>query len=516
MQPPKILQDWVPLWDSLDWRLGQTFYRKYGARSFGGGDVAYSIHSDGLQSRLAANLLLTQLRESGNTQGPIVVEELGFGAAFFAREFLEYFRDVCAANSLDYYQRLIYVAVEHHEKMVEDALRFGILSAHSDKVVLVVGDAINGERTKWFPQRADLPPQRHAFFLNYLLDALPATVVRTTGGKLENLMVRTELSTAAPDSHISRLFEKNDWSELIEEYHNLVMRTEFRPATNAPLPELAPNSADPVVHNFAGLLCLRECYSRMAPEGFLLTADFTPVLTNGLPVPVHFGRATGMGVNFAQIDRVAREMFNAQTAAIQNPQHLWWTMVLGPALKPGLMPVLESHKEEVLLNKVITVKELIAAGKFNSAIEAFRNELSANPRNWTMHFEYATFCLQKLSDYKTALVYAEQAATLNPLDAVVHYLLGLCRFANDNMDDAEVAWQKAYDLGETARSLTGLAEIELKRKKHATALEYITQALIADKRCEFHHRILQVQSQILQAITERNELRKMQLKDRWL
>jgi hypothetical protein len=54
-----VVQDFVPLADSLEWQLGQEYLRQRGSQAFLGdaSPVPYVVHNDGTLSRHAAEVL---------------------------------------------------------------------------------------------------------------------------------------------------------------------------------------------------------------------------------------------------------------------------------------------------------------------------------------------------------------------------------------------------------------------------------------------------------------------------
>jgi hypothetical protein len=104
-----IIQDYRPLADSLEWRLGQHYYHRRGNKGFVVDErpIPFLVNNDGGLSARAAELLFTALGESerkGTLEERVFVLELGIGVGLFARLFLDSFRDRCARAGKDYYE----------------------------------------------------------------------------------------------------------------------------------------------------------------------------------------------------------------------------------------------------------------------------------------------------------------------------------------------------------------------------------------------------------------------------
>src|SRR5262249_5160836 len=110
-----VLEDYRPLAESLDWRLGQEYLRKRGSLAFIGdpAPVPFVVNNDGALSIRAAEVFFASLVEAdaaGALPRDIFVLELGVGVGLFARFFLDRLRHLCDEAGRDYYDRLTYIA----------------------------------------------------------------------------------------------------------------------------------------------------------------------------------------------------------------------------------------------------------------------------------------------------------------------------------------------------------------------------------------------------------------------
>jgi hypothetical protein len=185
------IQDFCPLSESIEWQLGQRYFRERGDKAFisDATPVPFVINNDGNLSVRAAEVFFASLAAAEQAEGlepEIFVLELGIGVGLFARFFLDAFARLCERHDRDYYDRLVYVAGDLSETMLRDAGRHGIFADHAGHYALRVVDALSPERTlsqdPLFGDRAGRP--FHAVFLNYLLDCLPAAVLKDEDGQL--------------------------------------------------------------------------------------------------------------------------------------------------------------------------------------------------------------------------------------------------------------------------------------------------------------------------------------------
>src|SRR6202161_1058567 len=91
-----VIQDFVPLAESLEWQLGQEYLRQRGNKAFlsDSSPVPFVINNDGTLSRHAADVFFTSLKAAekhGPLEPDLFVLELGIGVGLFARYFLDHF-----------------------------------------------------------------------------------------------------------------------------------------------------------------------------------------------------------------------------------------------------------------------------------------------------------------------------------------------------------------------------------------------------------------------------------------
>src|SRR5689334_7506668 len=102
-----VIQDFVPLAESLEWQLGQEYLRQRGNKAFlsDASPVPFVINNDGTLSRNAAEVFFASLEQAdraGTLEDDIFVLELGIGVGLFARFFLDAFQELCRKHKADY------------------------------------------------------------------------------------------------------------------------------------------------------------------------------------------------------------------------------------------------------------------------------------------------------------------------------------------------------------------------------------------------------------------------------
>lgn len=328
-----VLEDYRPLADSLEWRLGQEFLRRSGAAAFAGDEpVPFVVNNDGNQSARAAEVVFASLAaaEAGGAlpPGELFVLELGVGVGLFARYFLDWFRQLCDREGKDYYDRLCYLAADRSARMLRDAGRCGVFQGHPGRYRLILADALRpAEALLADPQVGAAGPRPlQAVFLNYLLDCLPACVVRAEGGQLELLHARTSLPAGADwrglcdvrPEDLQRLAARpgaEGSAELLAVYPLVQADYDFRPAAPEQVPyaefalrEAAAVAGRPVVHSHGAAACLEALLSLLADGGVVLIGDYgqTEAAADDFEHQ-RFAQATFVGVNFALLGKYFSE-----------------------------------------------------------------------------------------------------------------------------------------------------------------------------------------------------------------
>ncbi len=319
-----VLQDFRPLAESLDWQLGQEYLRRRGSLAFIGDaePVPFVVNNDGNLSLRAAEVFFASLVEAenaGTLERDVFVLELGLGVGLFARFFLDRMKQLSDQSGKDYYDRLCYVAADRSARMLQDAGRHGTFQNHPGRYRLRLIDALKPEEVLADADVAAQGPRPlRAVFLNYLLDCLPALVLRVEGEQVEQLHVRTCLPAGtawrghagASLEELKRLAASADWlprEELLAvypfclaEYRYLPTRREDVPFADFALEEARRAAGRPVLHNHGALTCLEGILGLLAEGGIVLINDYGQGKEGTAEEFEHqrFSLATFVGLNF--------------------------------------------------------------------------------------------------------------------------------------------------------------------------------------------------------------------------
>jgi len=337
---PGVVQELVSLAQSLEWDLGQEYLKSRGAKAFtaDSSPVPFWVNNDGSLSRKAAELFYEAMEENGErcakaTDGAdIYVLELGVGVGLFARFFLDRLRELCRQQRRDYYDRLCYTLADRSPRMLMDVARHGILADHAGHFRLRVTDALKVDEA--LPYDVAFSGQRsaarkngrfHAVFLNYLLDCLPAAVVRVEGDEVKQLCVRTcvgrnvnlaehtDMSLAALRER-AKMVAAGDGSaasararqELLEVYSLFASEYAFEPVAAVDVPcadfvlPYARERGKPVLLNYGAIQCLDKLLTLIEPGGFILMNEYGMSQESEEDDFEHqrFSQTTAVGLNF--------------------------------------------------------------------------------------------------------------------------------------------------------------------------------------------------------------------------
>ncbi|HXU83855.1 MAG TPA: SAM-dependent methyltransferase, partial [Polyangia bacterium] len=313
--PDRVVEDFRPLAESLEWRLAGLYWRRAGALPFAENEVPFLVNNSGRLSEAAARLLLANCLEA-RPAGAIEVLELGAGSGLYALLFMNAFRALCQEAGHDFYDRLRYLVTDVSPATVAQWQERRLFADHAQHVTCQVADA-----------NAPLPvagPLR-AVFCNYLLDVLPAAIVRASPdrpGVVEQLCVRTHLArepgpgrprpalsleevrvlvAAGDDAALVRLLPVMGFFE-----YEVAYRSDGVEALAGAAQAVAAQPAAARVRLSVGALgCLRRCAERLAADGFILVNDYGPATEEEIPayaVLQKFGKTVAAGLSFPWLE----------------------------------------------------------------------------------------------------------------------------------------------------------------------------------------------------------------------
>jgi tetratricopeptide (TPR) repeat protein len=524
--PARVIEEFRPVSESLEWRLAEVHWRRAGVLPFAENEVPFVVNNSGRLSEAAARLLLASCLEASPRAAaspddrPITVLELGAGSGLFALLLLDRFRDLCAQIGRDFYQRLTYIVSDASPATVRQWDERALFATHADHVTRVVAGALD-------PELPGVEPLR-ALFCNYVLDVLPAAVVRRgAGGNLEQLCVRAHLvkdppalPADAPRSldEMRALVAAGDddaLARLAPAMGSFEYEVAFRRDGADALPgaaeaaDASPGAAR-VRLSVGALRCLARGADRLAPDGFILVNDYGPVTAaevESFAVTQRFGRTIGSGINFPWMEsELGRLGLRVRKPTGDDARQLH-TRLVGRAPSPAIEHAFEDQFSEAAHRHIETplgeARQHAAAGRRQEALDAYRLALARNPNDWALAGEVAEFLNGHIADYLAAAELARAALQSNP-----HYstwlwnVLGDALYNIGRIPDAHQAYLQAERIhpGDPATNLN-LAFTYLAAGEHGRALGAIGRGLENDARAIFRDRLLDKQRQVLASLS---------------
>jgi len=534
-----VVQDFVPLARSMEWELGQQYFRERGNKAFIGDSspIPWVINNDGSLSRNAAEVFFTSLVEAekaGDLEPDIYVLELGIGVGLFARFFLDRFEEICEKHKKDFYDRLIYVAGDLSERMLMDVIRHGVLSNHPGRYRLRVVNAICPEK--------DLPndvafrshPRKdkpfRAVFLNYLLDCLPVAALQLEDGQVKELHVRTCVARNVKledftDMTVDQLKARaasddpKGKQELLEVYGLFASEYDYRPVDVAKLPygQFAVDYARPrtqrLLLSYGAIQSLERLLELVADDGFILVNDYGQTIITREDEFEHqrFSLATAVGLNFPLLE-----------AFFEQPDKGTW---IAPMAEEGSIHsrlLCRKQVYEVVLKfwdrfsktaydhlhePIQHARGCAKVGRYELAATYYNKALERQPWNWVLINEISMFLTYSLRDLKAGIDMAKMAIALNPTCSTELWnTLGDGLYEFGRIEEARSAYLQALEMNENdVRSRFNLGWCYAREKNFPAAVGMIGQALVLDRTGEYRERLMHKLQEVMVQVGQRHQ-----------
>ena len=525
------LQDFTPMHRSLEWRLSPFWWEARAQDAFHGGDVPYLVTSDGRLADQAARVFLAAAAGMP-AEGTLWILEAGAGSGLFARLFLLALRDLCAAEGVDVYDRVRYVVADASPGMIRKLTESALLEEFGEQVRLVVAplpgvdDALAG---------CGLDPAARwsMVAVNYVLDSLPATILRRRDGRLEELRLRTFLhedgvwysQTGMEHTDILELVRKGDteslW-KLLPLLHHLRMDARFETVDPAALPDPArvPDADGAFAHGFGALAALDEFTRRLAPGGFVLVNDYAFEGAGDPPVAEYqrFGGSAALGLNFAQIDR-AMAAAGLASHAPEHPDATLPARMIGADIAPAAVELFRAifgtETRDKLKQPLEQIAEHTEAGRMQEALTLWQGLLDDHPRNWHVREQAAVFLTHQAGLHETAIEVAREALRLHPCASLLWNVLGDAFLHLKDTRSAVECYETSIRLhpGEV-RARLNLATLMNLRGHPAEALSLVNAALQHDVRLDYSEDLLVRQREASQLLMEMRKQEAARVQDR--
>ncbi len=529
---PRVLEDFRPLHTSLEWTLLRAYYEQAGATAFTGGEIPFAVTSGGQLSQDAAAILLASLDNSAPSREDIRCLEIGPGSGLFAKLLLDELRRRCRQQGRDYYDRVTLTLADSSRAMLDAIAANELLAAHQGHYELVHSDpsrpaeAAAGERGL------------HAVFLNYVLDSLPASVLRRSDTGIEQLCVRTCLErnvrlgeyTALSLAQLIGLAgapAEVDTQPLADIYPAIVIDGRYEPVAPAALPEpetleeiMPDGTGVTIVHSHGAITCLRGLAARLAPGGFVLLNDFPysvsdPPVPEGAPYP-SYGGAIAIGLNFTQIERAVARWPGASVHSPAADDRLVSRLVgreLDIATAACFSDRFDPARVQARRAPRERARRLVGEQRPNAARGAAAQALALAPADWTLHEEAASIAYVT-KDREAARALARHGLELNPLAPGLWNVLGDCELHAGRPHEALSCYQRAIEINpREVRGRYNAAYALTAERDHAGALRMIAEAMALDDG-SYRERLLGKQARILDRMALRRRRDADRIRDR--
>lgn len=513
------IEDYCPLSESLEWRIAEAHWDSAGVLPFVGNEVPFLINNSGRLSADLATLFVAHCREAGSLPRRLRILELGAGTGLFARYFLDSLRDQCRSEGTDFYDRLTYVVTDRSQRSVDQWGERGLFDVHGGHVELSILD----------PARDDPLPQAdgefRVVFCNYLLDVLPSTVVRRGVDGPEELRVRTQLATdpgfllqftrLGADEIAARASSgrQQDLLELGALLPALELDLAFRPLAH-PQPSMpflmesleAVPAGKKLLLNFGALRMLLRLFESLPRDGFVLVNDYGPVegdQVDGFCALHRFGPSVAFGINFVELERFsARRGIQVSKPAADAGRDIHTRLLSRselPATRAAFDGIFSSAAHERHEEPVERARAHVAAGRLNEALEAYREAVMRDPRNWYLLGEAGEFLALQLRSHEPAVDLVRAAVALNPCySAWLWNVLGDSLYCLDRYEDAHEAYLQAARIDpDDVRTNLNLAYTLAHFGRLAEALAAVARGLACDRQEAYGARLLEKQRHIL-------------------
>lgn len=508
------IQDERPMRDGLEWQLSQHVWLTQGARPFVQGDVPYVVNNSGTLSAQVAALLLAALDEHPVPAGPLRVLELGAGVGLFARLLLDALQGLCAERGSDAYDRLEYWVTDASPTSVAHWAACDLFGPHAGRVVTRACTADQAHALQPGPWLAVLA--------NYVLDVLPARVVRYTASGWEQLhascWIRADeatlgrYTTLTPQElrDLAGRADAPSLDALVPLLPLLESEAVFRPmdADRRPSWPADPAPDQSFTVNDGALACLDGLLPRLAPGGLCLVTDYSaePGVDAQQQMSQRFGAVSSIGLNLPALDRhVAGAGFHiaAPTGDGQTPlRHRLITPVAAPRTVAAFDALLSTQAQHWRDEPLGQARQCAADGRWARALPLYREAIRRAPHDWAVQSEAAAFAGTELADPALAAALARAALASNPwTNANAWCVLGEALLAQGQH-------QAALDALEQARRIhpgSARAHLLLARGQRAVgqlqpALASVAAGLGSDRDAMTRHLLLAEQGHILDAL----------------
>jgi tetratricopeptide (TPR) repeat protein len=524
----RIIQEFRPLVQSLEWQLSDLYWANDGAAPFIRSQVPFIINNSGRLSEDAAALLFANCLEKPAGADPIRVLELGAGTGLFARYFLNAFRIICQQENQDFYHRLEYFVSDRSRCTCGHWLEQGLFEDHREHVF--AGVCAGNQPThfqKLSGETAEFGFLR-AVFANYVLDVMPSAIVKAGPSGPEQLCIRTHLAhnnelisqysdlTLAQVQEIVKSDSPTERARLLPILSLFEFDTQFLPVGDDKPPYLEEvleygKSEERSLLNFGAIQCLQKCLTALDENGFVLLNDYGP--TEGEQVASHavtqrFGSSLALGLNFPFLEHHFSNCGKVWVNPGDKERGIHARMICRsdlPCTRDMFLKRFGTESLKFFEGPIEEAARHAAAGRNDQALESYRLALERNPHNWHLIGQAAEFVSLQLRNFEAGLELIRSALEYNPCYSTwLWNVLGDCLFCLERFADAHEAYLQAYAINsDDVRTNFNLSYTFCNLGRYDESLRAIAHGLATDAQGLYRERLLNKQGQILSLVSAR-------------
>lgn len=521
-----LIQDFVPLSESLEWELSQLHWDSEGLLPFVENSVPFVVNNSGRLSIQAA-IVLFKYCETAKPTGDIHLLEMGAGTGLFARYLLDSFQDLCNQQQKNHYDRIRYYVTDHSLTTVKQWHERGVYEKHGGHVTLATCDGLKPGEVTTIDRQVLKLADIDAVFCNYMLDILPSAALRKKDSQLQELYVRTNLNKKNPSlcemtdlsfDEIKSLLSTNDpgtRKKLVPLIDMLEHESDYRDLSTQvahyrPILDAMKLQNGKCLFNYGAIKSLEQCLEMLAPSGFVLINDYGPSSQSEVQQfgpAQRFGSTVANGLNFPLLENYFRKdgcQFLAPADNADAPlQSRLLTRKDNQAVTACFLEQFGKLNRERHEGGLLEARIHQSAGRRKEALEAYLLALTHHQRDWYVLGEIAEFLIQQLQDFKAGVEVAQHAVQLNPwYSSWLWNVLGDGLYCLEQFKESHEAYLQAERIDpKDPRTNLDLAYTYLQQGSYEKALAAVAMGLTHDTRSLFRERLLEKQQQILAAIS---------------
>ena len=510
---PLVLEPFRPLGQSLEWRVGSTYWARRGARAFTSNEVPHFVTNDGVRAARAAEVLFATCEaaeRAGTLAAEVRVLEVGIGLGLHAKLFLDHFRALCIDAQRDYYGRLVYLATDYSAKMVTDARSRGVLDEHEGRVRFARLDVLQPERLLDDEGRpAGEVSGLYAVFANYVLDTLPMTQLVRSESRWLELMVESRIDDVAQleargvrveelqaeirgDGGHDKLQSVFDLVRVTRAYCSTEIAAQPFAAHLVGYAERLGDGALAINHAHGAVKALLALLGVLRSDGFVLVNDYAcapPDWAIDAQRHQRYAGSRSAGLDFALLAHaVAGERPDATVVVPDGDEEApLRARLLTVNRNPAAEAAFRERYAKATLGRIdaLAVEARAARGRGDAAaaVERYREALALCPVNWLLYTELSSVATYDLRDRRLGIELAQKAAKLNGGSSpIVWNQLGDAFYEAGMAHEALSAYRCALRCdADDARAHLGVAWCAADAQRFDEAIAELAQGLVADR-----------------------------------